>query len=150
MERILNNVILDKDGCWVWINSLNSSGYGQMMIDGEYWNSHRYVYNKVYGGIGEGLVVRHLCHNPSCCNPNHLEEGTHLDNYHDSIEKHRESYNVRAIQVEILGKVFTSKREAIRETGLSAGSLIKYVKDGVFDVESYRKGCKVVNVVPKV
>lgn len=31
----------------------------------------------------EGRLVRHLCHNPACCNPAHLMGGTRLDNSHD-------------------------------------------------------------------
>ena len=30
------------------------------------------------------MIVRHKCHNPKCCNPEHLQIGTHKDNWNDS------------------------------------------------------------------
>lgn len=50
---------------------------------------HRLVYAMFNGPIGSGLVVRHLCHNPPCCNPAHLAIGTHADNARDREEAGR-------------------------------------------------------------
>lgn len=35
----------------------------------------------------EGRVVRHLCHNPPCCNPDHLVGGSHQDNSDDQVAR---------------------------------------------------------------
>ena len=57
-------------GCWWWMGSLNSSGYGQ----------HRRVYETLVGPIDEGLVLDHLCLNPQCVNPDHVEPVTQSEN----------------------------------------------------------------------
>ena len=36
-----------------------------------------------------GMIVRHLCDNPPCINPDHLAVGTQADNLADMHEKHR-------------------------------------------------------------
>jgi len=45
--------------------------------------------------IEKGKVVRHLCNNRRCCNPDHLDIGTHQDNMDDkalSIMNARDQY----------------------------------------------------------
>lgn len=41
-----------------------------------------------YFDIPSSLVIRHMCHNKSCCNPEHLKTGTHSDNTKDSRDYH--------------------------------------------------------------
>ena len=40
--------------------------------------------------IPEGLVIRHLCHNPLCVNPHHLTPGTQTQNVQDMIRAGRD------------------------------------------------------------
>jgi hypothetical protein len=42
--------------------------------------AHRLAYRALRGDIPEGLVLDHLCRNPSCVNPEHLEPVTHRIN----------------------------------------------------------------------
>lgn len=35
---------------------------------------------------GVNKVVRHICNNKTCCNPEHLDFGTHSDNMNDAIK----------------------------------------------------------------
>lgn len=92
MEFIKRNITVDPEtNCWNWNNSTSSAGYGQFTRNRKYWTTHRYVYTMVFGDIPKGLVVRHLCHNTKCCNPEHLSIGTQKDNWYDSEDTHRKA-----------------------------------------------------------
>lgn len=55
--------------------------------------AHRVAYVEANGLKIEdidGLVVRHLCDNPPCINPNHLELGTQADNLRDMVDRGRQ------------------------------------------------------------
>lgn len=74
---------LDKDcpgGCWVWTAGKSKLGYGRIRWEGRAAFAHRVVYEIVVGPIPEGLELDHLCRNPSCVNPQHLEPVTHAEN----------------------------------------------------------------------
>ncbi len=75
--------------CWIWLGSKNAGGYGQARWDGTTRLAHRYVYTMLVGAIPDGMVLRHSCDNPPCCNPDHLLVGTNLDNRRDSVERGR-------------------------------------------------------------
>lgn len=63
-------------GCHVWSRSKNPLGYGR--VGGRL--AHRLTYEAAKGPIPRGLVLDHLCRNPSCCNPDHLEPVTQREN----------------------------------------------------------------------
>jgi hypothetical protein len=42
--------------------------------------AHRWAYETIVGSIPEGLELDHLCRNPSCVNPGHLEPVPHREN----------------------------------------------------------------------
>ena len=46
-------------------------------------------YELAYGPFVKSLVVRHKCDNTKCCNPEHLELGTQLDNVDDMLTRKR-------------------------------------------------------------
>lgn len=152
MMRIYANIDINENGCWIWQRSVNSAGYGQLTEGGKYWLAHRYAYTALLGEIPEGLLIRHgsMC-STRCCNPQHLELGTDLDNYYDSIEKHNASNLLKRKGITINGIFHNTFREASLATGLSLNSLVKYNNNnGLFDIEGYREGCKIANVIPKV
>ena len=68
------------DACWPWTASKRENGYGQYTVSGKNWLPHRYAYTEVIGPIPEGMDLDHLCRNPACVNPAHLEPVTHREN----------------------------------------------------------------------
>jgi len=155
----LNDLMVLKDkitrdpetNCWNW-NKSTREGYGQITIDGVHWTTHRYVATIIFGVIPEGHVVRHSCDNRLCCNPGHLRLGTHKDNWKDSESVHRESHVKmrRALGWTVGDTIYPTSRTAQKETGLPMKTLMRHMKNGIFDLEAYRSGCKKRGVIPKV
>lgn len=140
---------LKQGGCWNWIKSTRE-GYGQITVDKVAYGAHRYSYVHFYGEISKDSVVRHMCHNRRCCNPKHLRLGTHKDNWKDSEKAHRRQH-CKMMKKCRIGKVsYESVRAAKKATGLAYATLYNYLKNGVFDLKSYRKMCLRKDIVPKV
>lgn len=66
----------DDDSCWEWTGAKLTTGYGTLKIDGQRRMAHRFAYELLIGPIPPGLVIDHLCCNPSCVNPSHMEPVT--------------------------------------------------------------------------
>jgi HNH endonuclease len=76
-------------GCWIWIGSTVTAGYGDMKVAGRHVYAHRASYEAFVGPIPDGLHVLHRCDVRSCVNPHHLMLGTNKDNIHDCCRKGR-------------------------------------------------------------
>lgn len=63
------------DGCWNWEGNLNKAGYGRFSFMNERWLAHRVSYELFVGPI-PNEALDHLCRNPRCVNPDHLEPVT--------------------------------------------------------------------------
>ena len=150
IDRVLKNIKKDSNGCWVWQRSCNSAGYGQLTENKVYWLAHRYAYACVNQDLKSSDVVRHQCHNPKCCNPNHLLVGTHKDNWHDSADTHIKSAALRRAYWSIDGVVYETIRAAHKATGISMAALVKHTNNGVFNIDSYRQACKIAACKPKI
>ena len=71
-------------GCWNWQLAKDRKGYGRRYFNGRQGRpAHRVAYELANGPIPGGMVVMHLCDNPSCVNPAHLALGSVADNNHD-------------------------------------------------------------------
>lgn len=71
---------LDGSGCYLWIGSRTQSGHGLIRIDGRNVPAHRWAWEEWNGPIPAGLHIDHLCRNPPCVNPDHLEPVTPHEN----------------------------------------------------------------------
>jgi hypothetical protein len=91
-ERILKHVIKNETtGCWEWSGFRNACGYGLFWLNGRQRRVHKFTLERKLGRKFEPLeVTRHMCHNPCCCNPDHLEVGTANDNMQDKVRAGRQ------------------------------------------------------------
>lgn len=55
--------------CLIWTGPKLPSGYGKT---GDLY-AHRVAYEEAFGPIATGLTIDHLCRQPSCVRPDHLE-----------------------------------------------------------------------------
>ena len=74
------NKVKKTNYCWTWIACKNICGYGLFNLNGKIIGAHRISYELVNGSIPKGLELDHLCKNPLCVNPDHLEAVTHREN----------------------------------------------------------------------
>lgn len=74
IQRIQDKVQKCKyTGCWNWLGYRDRKGYGQIKVDGKAMWAHRVSACVYHGRVRSGQQVDHLCGNPSCVNPEHLE-----------------------------------------------------------------------------
>jgi hypothetical protein len=65
--------------CWLW-QAHAKRGYGRFRSNGRMVVAHRWAYEQLRVEVPPGLELDHLCRNPSCVNPWHLEPVTHAVN----------------------------------------------------------------------
>lgn len=75
--QFVNKLYFANNGCWFWQGAKVGRGYGA--IKGGI-SAHRVAYSWVHGIPAEGMVVDHLCDNPSCVNPDHLRAVSNQEN----------------------------------------------------------------------
>lgn len=82
--------------CWPWIagkrENVPGKDYGIVWISGKKTGAHQFAYRLANGEIPAGMIIRHSCDNPPCCNPSHLLIGTHADNKADCISRNRQRH----------------------------------------------------------
>lgn len=66
--------------CEIWPRGKNSAGYGVLYLSSQPKLAHRHAWELRNGPIPVGLELDHLCRNPACINPEHLEAVSHAEN----------------------------------------------------------------------
>ncbi len=73
--RFWANVVVTEK-CWLWIAGKNSDGYGEITVDGEKLLAHQFSL-RIFGiKVPKGFERDHLCRNPACVHPKHIEPVT--------------------------------------------------------------------------
>lgn len=67
-------------GCWLWRGTIDKGGYGLFRVGPLGRRAHRIAWELLRGPFPEGLVADHLCRNPPCVNPDHIEPVTNAEN----------------------------------------------------------------------
>jgi hypothetical protein len=81
---------IDSDGCFKCTShAKRKDGYISYQYNRRMIPLHRYIYEQCFGVLDNSLVVMHTCDVRDCINPEHLKEGTPLDNFNDMVSKKR-------------------------------------------------------------
>ena len=78
-EKILRRIEYKPGSCWLWAGGVNEDGYGVAEIGAISRRGrvsvapHRVMYRWLVGPIPPSMVLDHLCREPRCVNPQHLE-----------------------------------------------------------------------------
>jgi hypothetical protein len=89
-----------------------------ILPNGAFSGAHRVGWALAHGRpVPEGKIIRHLCNNPVCQNPAHLEEGTHADNAQDKVKSGRARGGAVGLSEEDVRKirVFLGEKRSHRE-----------------------------------
>lgn len=78
--RIAERSVLRENGCVEWVGSTDGHGYGQINYRRRVLKAYRVSFELARGPVPAGLELDHLCRNPLCINPDHLEPVTHAEN----------------------------------------------------------------------
>lgn len=89
-------------GCWEYLGSKSSDGYGKITVDRKPYRAHRAAYEAWVGPIPCGELIRHTCDNIICINPEHLIPGTPKQNSGDAVERQRVANGERSGQHKLL------------------------------------------------
>lgn len=83
-ERVLaglrSKVVAGLSGCHVWVRGLQGKGYSSTSYRHAPVSGHRLMLLALGQTVPKGLVIDHLCRNPRCINPDHLEVVTQREN----------------------------------------------------------------------
>ncbi len=79
LDRFVEKFVVGDD-CWEWTAGKTIEGYGLFYYEDRKQCAHRVAYELTVGPIPEGLHLDHLCRNPACVNPDHLEPVTNKVN----------------------------------------------------------------------
>jgi len=118
--------------CHIWTGCL-ALGYGQISYDGKVRRAHRLSFYLTHGRWPVGCVM-HRCDNTACVNPEHLVEGTQLDNIADRCSKRRSARGERSGQAKLsddeVREIVHARDMGVRATDLATkyGVTVRYVR----------------------
>lgn len=91
-KRFFSKVKKIESGCHEWTSCINGNGYGRIGIYKKtVMLAHRVAFALDNGYLPEEKIILHICDNPKCVNPDHLEIGDHKENMRQMAERNRSS-----------------------------------------------------------
>lgn len=90
LARFFSRVKVSAGDCWLWIGPTKScDGRPWFFWAGRNWNAYRPFWMNLFGSIEPSVDLDHLCNNPLCVNPTHLEAVRHQVNIDRRTERYR-------------------------------------------------------------
>lgn len=83
IDRVLSRVFINDNDCWIFAGARSAAGYGVVGAGPRGTGNrttHRVSYEHFIGHVPSGMELDHLCRVRACCNPDHLEPVTRLEN----------------------------------------------------------------------
>src|SRR5262249_5580793 len=70
------------EGCWNWLAAKGGRQGHAIFVDenDKHASAYRWLWEQMYGPLPKDIELDHLCRNPSCVNPDHLEPVTRKTN----------------------------------------------------------------------
>lgn len=121
-------------GCWLWMGSLNSKGYGMIRVLAKKTQAHRFSYERFVGPIAKGGAILHKCDVTACVNPRHLRLGTQALNIADRNAKGRTARGERHASA----KLTLSQIQSIRACSKNQASMARSLGISVSTICSIR------------
>lgn len=102
LAAIRDRCTISASGCWEWQGFRSTSGYGRVSTGRRQTRTqeqtHRVTFEYATGVKPGSMVIHHKCANRACCNPEHLQLATQVEN---TAEMHaRRSYEMRIKELE--------------------------------------------------
>ena len=86
----------ESDECWPWRGVVRKAGYGNFPLNGTHVHPHQFaLYDSGRDPATPDLEIDHLCNNPCCMNPDHLEWVTHAENMRRGSWRRRDAERVK-------------------------------------------------------
>lgn len=118
--------------CIIGTGWLHPKGYRYVRVDGVVWREHRLALAQHLGLSREqmqGQVVRHLCENRECRNPEHLALGTESENHEDQKRGNRIYRKLNQELADEVRGASGSQRDIAVRYGISQ-SMVYQIKSG--------------------
>lgn len=114
--------------CWIWIRGCTSLGYGHVHDPavGKQRPAYAVVYERERGPVPAGYELDHLCRQPPCVNPDHLEPVSHATNIRRS--KAAKLTMEKAEEIRRLHAAGRSKRSLAAEYDVSRTVILAVIR----------------------
>ncbi len=118
-ERFFNRIWKNPfSGCWEWVAE-SSKGYGIFSYKGKDWRAHRFSFHYFKDILLEGYEIDHVCCNPHCVNPDHLDQVTKEEHWYRTMHRRKINYQDELHNQtidKILNTTFTKEGVIIADT----------------------------------
>lgn len=94
------DILPDPNACWEWTKFRDAKGYGRYGVARQSVSTHRLSWALANKQPITQMIL-HSCDNPPCCNPNHLRQGTAMENARDCTIRNRRPTSFSDLPLEI-------------------------------------------------